>query len=97
MSSNLIQRIEQTSRCGSKSKANSFLDGSESAAQISQNFPTQQDAEQALQYFIQKAKQVESEPCEIHSDIQPIENNVVLHLKIVFCCEVEAILFQMKI
>ncbi|TYG34076.1 DUF406 family protein [Lonepinella koalarum] len=97
MSSNVMQRIEQTSRCGSKSKANGFLDGAESAVQISQFFTTQQDAEQALQYFIQQAKQVESEPCEIHSDIQPIKHGVVLDLKIVFCCEVEAILFQMKI
>ncbi|WP_386687399.1 YfcZ/YiiS family protein [Lonepinella sp. MS14437] len=97
MSNNLIQRIKQNSRCGSKSKAEGFFDGSSSAVQISQFFATQQDAEQALQYFIQKAKQVESEPCEIHSEIQQIDNTIVLNMQITFCCEVEAVLFQMKI
>ncbi|WP_439286901.1 YfcZ/YiiS family protein [Lonepinella sp. BR2357] len=96
MSNNLAQRIEQTSRCGSKSKANGFFDGSESAVNISQVFVSQQEAEQALAYFTLQAKQIESEPCEIYSDIQAQENVFTLTLHIQFCCEVEAVLFQMK-
>ncbi|WP_439258107.1 YfcZ/YiiS family protein [Lonepinella sp. BR2271] len=97
MSNNLTQRIEQTSRCGSKTKANGFFDGTESAVKISQDFTNQQAAEQTLAYFTQQARAVESEPCEIQSNIQPNENGVVLTMQMQFCCEVEAVLFQMKI
>ena len=60
-------------------------------------YATRQDAEGALEYFTLKARDVESEPCQIQSEIQQVEEGYVLKAVFTFCCQAELVIFQMKL
>ena len=56
----------------------SLFDNSDCSLPIEQFYATRQDAEGALEYFTLKARDVESEPCQIQSEIQQVEEGYVL-------------------
>lgn len=93
---NLSQQIEQTKKC-SKKQQQSFFDGLQSAVQISQVFASEQLAIEKQQQIIQLAKQIETEPCQIESQIQPYQQGYQLNMQLEFCCQAEAVIFQMRI
>ena len=57
----------------------SLFDNSDCSLPIEQFYATRQDAEGALEYFTLKARDVESEPCQIQSEIQQVEEGYVLY------------------
>jgi len=64
---------------------------------IEQFYATRQDAEGALEYFTLKARDIESEPCQIQSEIQQVEDGYLLKAVFTFCCQAELVIFQMKL
>ena len=75
----------------------SLFDNSDCSLPIEQIYATRQDAEGALEYFTLKARDVESEPCQIQSEIQQVEEGYVLKAVFTFCCQAELVIFQMKL
>ena len=56
----------------------SLFDNSDCSLPIEQFYATRQDAEGALEYFTLKARDIESEPCQIQSEIQQVEDGYLL-------------------
>ncbi len=75
----------------------SILDNSEREAKISQLYATQEEAQQALQRFTQKARDVESDPCQINSEINAVDGGYQLDASFTFSCQAEVIIFQLGI
>ena len=75
----------------------SILDNSEREAKISQLYATQEAAQQALQRFTQKARDVESDPCQINSEINAVDGGYQLDASFTFSCQAEVIIFQLGI
>lgn len=73
----------------------SILDNSETVATIQRIYDTEAEAQVALAKFIQKARDTESEPCEISSEIKPIEGGFELNADFKFSCQAEVIIFQL--
>ena len=73
----------------------SILDNSERDVHIERQYASQQEAEQALVKFTQKARDVENEPCQIHSEINTTENGYQLKATFTFSCQAEVVIFQL--
>lgn len=73
----------------------SILDNSETVATIQRCYKTEAEAQTALEKFIQKARDIESEPCEISSEIVPAEGGVELNASFTFSCQAEVVIFQL--
>ena len=73
----------------------SILDNSERDVHIERQYASQQEAEQALAKFTQKARDVENEPCQIHSEITPTENGYQLKATFTFSCQAKVVIFQL--
>ena len=73
----------------------SILDNSERGVHIERQYASQQEAEQALTKLTQKARDVENEPCRIHSEITPTENGYQLKATFTFSCQAEVVIFQL--
>lgn len=76
---------------------NSLMDNSECTFPLEQFYATEQDAQGALEYFTAKAREVESEPCEVQSAIEKVDGGYVLKANFTFCCQAEVLIFQMKL
>lgn len=73
----------------------SILDNSETVAVIQRIYETEAEAQTALAKFTQKARDTETEPCEIKSAIHPLENGFELHASFKFSCQAEVVIFQL--
>lgn len=71
------------------------MDNSDCTASLSQLFTTRQDAEMMLARLTQKARQVESEPCDINARISETAEGVRLHIDFTFACQAETLIFQL--
>lgn len=74
----------------------SILDNSDRDAVVEKVFATQAEAEQGLAFLTQKARDTESDPCEISSEIVPVENGFKLTAKFTFSCQAEVVIFQLN-
>lgn len=74
----------------------SLFDNRDCTQQIAYIYDTQEQAQAALNFFTQKAREVESEPCEIRAEITNTENGYLLKAEFAFCCQAESVIFQMK-
>lgn len=74
----------------------SLFDNRDCTQQIAYIYDTQEQAQAALNFFTQKAREVESEPCEIRAEITHTENGYLLKAEFAFCCQAESVIFQMK-
>ena len=72
----------------------SLFDNSDCSLPIEQFYATRQDAEGALEYFMLKARDIES---QIQSEIQQVEDGYLLKAVFTFCCQAELVIFQMKL
>ncbi|AWX15006.1 hypothetical protein CEP48_01995 [Mergibacter septicus] len=72
------------------------IDNEDCGVDFSQIYSTQADAEQTLAYLTEKARNTESEPCQITSDIKPVENGYQLTAHFLFCCQAESMIFQLS-
>lgn len=73
----------------------SILDNSETVAAIQRHYETEAEAQAALAKFTQKARDTETEPCEIQSEIRPTENGFELNANFQFSCQAEVVIFQL--
>lgn len=75
----------------------SILDNSEREAKISQVYATEEEAQQALQRLTQKARDIESDECQISSEIKAVDGGYQLDAVFTFSCQAEVIIFQLGI
>lgn len=75
----------------------SILDNSEVVAPFERVYETQAEAEEVLVKLTQKARDVESEPCQIQSEISPVESGFLLKTTFTFSCQAEVVIFQLGI
>lgn len=80
-----------------KLKGDSMLDNAERQISFEAVYDSKEQAQQAVEFFTQKAKSVETEPCEIKSNISQIDEGYLIKMRITFSCQAEVILFQMAV
>lgn len=73
-----------------------IIDNSECAVDFSQVYPTEIEAKDALAYLTSKARVAESDPCQITSEINAVENGYELKATFDFCCQAESLIFQLS-
>ena len=73
----------------------SILDNSETVATFERVYATEAEANDALARLTAKAHDVESEPCQINSQIVAVENGVKLSAQFGFSCQAEVVIFQL--
>ncbi|MDO9748588.1 YfcZ/YiiS family protein [Glaesserella parasuis] len=90
---------DQANCCGGicKPSSTSMFDNADSTIELALVYPTQADAEQGLTTLTAKAREVESDPCNISSQISQTEDGFLLQAKFLFSCQAEAVIFQMKL
>ena len=72
-----------------------IMDNTDCTASYSRVFPNRAEAEETLAALIQRAREVESDPCEIKSTFTEVEGGVQLDIDFVFACEAETLIFQL--
>lgn len=72
------------------------IDNSDCVVDFSQIYQTEGDAQDALNYLISKARAAESEPCQIESRVQAVENGWQATARFEFAYQVEAMIFQLS-
>ncbi|WGO84451.1 YfcZ/YiiS family protein [Arsenophonus apicola] len=73
------------------------IDNQNCTASFEKSFLNQDEAETMLVQLMEKARAVESEPCKIEHQIQPIAEGVKLIANFTFCCEAETLIFQLNL
>ncbi|BBG59349.1 Protein of uncharacterised function (DUF406) [Providencia rustigianii] len=71
------------------------LENKDCTAAYQNVFATQQEAEAMLKTLTEKARSVESEPCEIKHSINSVAGGVELTAEFAFSCEAESLIFQL--
>ena len=78
-------------------KGDSMLDNNDCSIAFNAVYDSEAQARAALAYFTEKAEAVETEPCEIESEITALDDCFLLIIQITFCCQAEVVLFQMAV
>ncbi|MCZ4060594.1 YfcZ/YiiS family protein [Pantoea sp. LMR881] len=71
------------------------MDNSDCTASWSEWFSQRADAEAKLQRLTEKARQVESEPCDINARFSEEAEGVRLEIDFTFSCQAETMIFQL--
>lgn len=74
----------------------SLFDNRDCTQEIHYIYDTEEQAQAALDFFTQKAREVESEPCEIQAEVSKTDDGYALKAEFTFCCQAELVIFQMK-
>ncbi len=74
----------------------SILDNSETLATFERVYASQAEAKQAFAKLEQKARDTESEPCQIDHEITAVENGFLLKADFNFSCQAEVVIFQLN-
>ncbi|HDW0460893.1 TPA: YfcZ/YiiS family protein [Enterobacter hormaechei subsp. xiangfangensis] len=72
-----------------------IMDNTDCTASYSRVFPNRAEAEETLAALSQRAREVESDPCEVKSTFTEVEGGVQLDIDFVFACEAETLIFQL--
>jgi uncharacterized protein (TIGR00743 family) len=72
-----------------------IMDNTDCTASYSRVFTSQQEAEETLAALTEKARGVESDPCDISSSIKPVNGGVQLDIDFTFACQAETLIFQL--
>ncbi|EOD8884583.1 YfcZ/YiiS family protein [Klebsiella pneumoniae] len=72
-----------------------IVDNTDCIASYSHVFANRAEAEQTLAALSEKARNVESEPCQINPTFTDVDGGVQLDIDFVFSCEAESLIFQM--
>lgn len=73
----------------------SILDNSETSTTVQHIYETEAEAKQALEKLTRKARETESEPCVIESEIKAVDNGFELTARFTFSCQAEVVIFQL--
>ena len=72
-----------------------IVDNTDCTASYSRVFANRAEAEQTLAALSEKARNVESEPCQINPTFTDVHGGVQLDIDFVFSCEAESLIFQL--
>ncbi|MEQ9847501.1 YfcZ/YiiS family protein [Pectobacterium brasiliense] len=72
-----------------------IMDNTDCTASYSNVFGDRAEAEAALAALTEKARAVESEPCEIASTLEEADGGVKLDIDFTFSCQAETMIFQL--
>jgi len=72
-----------------------IMDNSDCTASYSRVFADRAQAEETLAALTEKARSVESEPCDIKPTFTEVDGGVQLDIDFVFACEAETLIFQL--
>jgi uncharacterized protein (TIGR00743 family) len=72
-----------------------IMDNTDCTASYSRVFSKRSDAEETLTALTKRARDVESDPCEIKSSLTEVDGGVKLDIDFVFACEAETLIFQL--
>ena len=72
-----------------------IVDNTDCIASYSHVFANRAEAEQTLTALSEKARNVESEPCQINPTFTDVDGGVQLDIDFVFSCEAESLIFQL--
>lgn len=72
------------------------FDGNDCTVTFLQTYANEDLAREAEAFYTQTARSVESEPCQISSSITPSADGFTLDMTLVFCCQTEKVIFQLK-
>ena len=72
-----------------------IVDNTDCTAYYSRVFANRAEAEQTLAALSEKARNVESEPCQINPTFTDVDGGVQLDIDFVFSCEAESLIFQL--
>ena len=72
-----------------------IMDNTDCTASYRRVFPNRAEAEETLAALSKRAREVESDPCEIKSTFTEVEGGVQLDIDFVFACEAETLIFQL--
>ncbi|EPY4225133.1 TPA: YfcZ/YiiS family protein [Klebsiella pneumoniae] len=72
-----------------------IVDNTDCTASYSRVFANRDEAEQTLAALSEKARNVESEPCQINPTFTDVDGGVQLDIDFVFSCEAESLIFQL--
>lgn len=72
-----------------------IVDNTDCTASYSRVFANRAEAEQTLAALSEKARSVESEPCQINPTFTDVDGGVQLDIDFVFSCEAESLIFQL--
>ncbi|MBN0661789.1 YfcZ/YiiS family protein, partial [Pseudomonas aeruginosa] len=76
-------------------KKGTIVDNTDCTASYSRVFANRAEAEQTLAALSEKARNVESEPCQINPTFTDVDGGVQLDIDFVFSCEAESLIFQL--
>lgn len=80
-----------------KPKSTAMFDNEDCLVSILHISTTKDEAETVLQQLIDKAHDIESEPCSISHNLTSTEQGWRLNADFNFCCQAEAVIFQMAL
>ena len=72
-----------------------IMDNTDCTASYSRVFSKRSDAEETLAALTKRARDVESDPCEIKSTFTEVDVGVQLDIDFIFACEAETLIFQL--
>ncbi|MEJ0492275.1 YfcZ/YiiS family protein [Klebsiella pneumoniae] len=72
-----------------------IVDSTDCTASYSRVFANRAEAEQTFAALSEKARNVESEPCQINPTFTDVDGGVQLDIDFVFSCEAESLIFQL--
>ncbi|HDZ1349538.1 YfcZ/YiiS family protein [Klebsiella pneumoniae] len=72
-----------------------IVDNTDCTASYSRVFANRAEAEQTIAALSEKARNVESEPCQINPTFTDVDGGVQLDIDFVFSCEAESLIFQL--
>ncbi|MBV4365620.1 YfcZ/YiiS family protein [Erwinia sp. BNK-24-b] len=72
-----------------------IMDNTDCTASWSRVYENRQQAEAGLQQLSDKARQVESEPCDISARFETLPEGVRLDADFTFSCQAETMIFQL--
>ncbi|HHQ8270352.1 TPA: YfcZ/YiiS family protein [Klebsiella pneumoniae] len=74
-----------------------IVDNTDCTASYSRVFANRAEAEQTFAALSEKARNVESEPCQINPTFTDVDGGVQLDIDFVFSCEAESLIFQLSL
>ncbi|MDR0807317.1 MAG: YfcZ/YiiS family protein [Enterobacteriaceae bacterium] len=87
-------KAEETSVCCCLD-VGAIIDNTDCTASYQNVFANRAEAEETLKVLTEKARSVESDPCQISSRFQDVAEGVELTIDFVFSCQAETVIFQL--
>ncbi|UXN34604.1 YfcZ/YiiS family protein [Avibacterium paragallinarum] len=72
-----------------------IIDNSNCTSRVERVYATEAEAQTALAQFSEKAQNAATEPCEIQSQITPVEQGFLLTADFTFSCQAESLIFEL--